>query len=219
MKLVNLFFLLTIVFTSLASAQQTYSVGSTEYYYNQTYSTTGKQKVKRSESNKKEFLRSMGYNRTPYGYEIDHIVPLSKGGSDDPSNMQLLTVDQHKFKTVRERSSSSSYNSYSTPTFSSYSNTTKAPNYYSTSSSAKTNKTYFTVPNGGRYYYNSKGNKTYVKKKNTSTYSTRIYKAPTYNYNSTPSYNAGSGRTLQTGARGGTYYVNSNGNKTYVKKN
>ncbi len=31
-------------------------------------------------------------------------------------------------------------------------------------------------------------------------------------------YNYGSGRTIQTGSRGGQYYINSRGNKTYVPK-
>lgn len=31
-------------------------------------------------------------------------------------------------------------------------------------------------------------------------------------------YNYGSGRTIHTGSRGGQYYINSNGNKTYVPK-
>lgn len=35
---------------------------------------------------------------------------------------------------------------------------------------------------------------------------------------SSQSYNYGSGRTIQTGSRGGQYYINSNGNKTYVPK-
>ena len=35
---------------------------------------------------------------------------------------------------------------------------------------------------------------------------------------STGAYNYGSGRTVQTGPRGGQYYINSNGNKTYVPK-
>lgn len=31
--------------------------------------------------------------------EIDHIVPLSEGGSpDDPSNLQLLTTEEHRRK-------------------------------------------------------------------------------------------------------------------------
>lgn len=35
---------------------------------------------------------------------------------------------------------------------------------------------------------------------------------------STGAYNYGSGHTIQTGPRGGQYYYNSNGNKTYVPK-
>jgi|SRR5574344_2136741 hypothetical protein len=35
---------------------------------------------------------------------------------------------------------------------------------------------------------------------------------------SSQSYNYGSGRTIQTCSRGGQYYINSNGNKTYIPK-
>lgn len=35
---------------------------------------------------------------------------------------------------------------------------------------------------------------------------------------SSESYNYGSGKTIQTGPNGGQYYINSNGNKTYVPK-
>jgi hypothetical protein len=35
---------------------------------------------------------------------------------------------------------------------------------------------------------------------------------------SSDSYNYGSGNQIQTGSRGGQYYINSNGNKTYVPK-
>lgn len=35
---------------------------------------------------------------------------------------------------------------------------------------------------------------------------------------SNQSYNYGAGQTIQTGPRGGQYYVNSNGNKVYVPK-
>ncbi len=34
--------------------------------------------------------------------EVDHIVPLSKGGRDDPSNMQWLSREQHRDKTRRD---------------------------------------------------------------------------------------------------------------------
>lgn len=35
---------------------------------------------------------------------------------------------------------------------------------------------------------------------------------------STGAYHYGSGHTIHTGSRGGQYYINSNGNKTYVPK-
>jgi hypothetical protein len=39
------------------------------------------------------------------GYQVDHIQPLCAGGADDRSNMQWISVDDHKWKTfvdVRE---------------------------------------------------------------------------------------------------------------------
>ena len=44
-------------------------------------------------------LRQQGLERTPEGYEVDHIVPLCAGGKDAPENMQLLTREQHREKT------------------------------------------------------------------------------------------------------------------------
>lgn len=46
-----------------------------------------------------------------------------------------------------------------------------------------------------------------------STYTPSTYTVPTTTY-STPSYS--STQTIYTGSRGGQYYINSNGNKTYV---
>jgi hypothetical protein len=68
----------------------------------ETYKLTGELKVKRSESAKKEFLKSKGLKKNPSGYQIDHIKPLFEGGSDTPANMELLTIEQHKAKTERE---------------------------------------------------------------------------------------------------------------------
>lgn len=66
---------------------------------------------------------------------------------------------------------------------------------------------YKTVPNStatNNYSYSGNYNP------NTGTVGTK----PLY-YNSTPTEN----RTLYTGQNGGTYYINSNGNRTYVKNN
>ena len=180
----NIFTIAAILFaTTFLSAQTiTYSLGNTEYIQGEYYSTTGKPKVVRSAANKKEFLKSRGYDQTPNGYEIDHIIPLSQGGSDDPSNMQLLTVSQHRAKTSRERSTVARYNNYSY-------------------------KTNYTSPSSSYIYKPTKTKKVEYKSPNISI---PKYKAPSY----TPS---SSNRTLQTGSRGGTYYVNSKGNKTYVK--
>jgi len=38
--------------------------------------------------------------------EVDHIVPLSRGGTDDPSNLRAINKDCHKAKTAREASGS-----------------------------------------------------------------------------------------------------------------
>jgi 5-methylcytosine-specific restriction protein A len=38
--------------------------------------------------------------------EVDHIVPLSRGGTDDLSNLRAINKDCHKAKTAREASGS-----------------------------------------------------------------------------------------------------------------
>lgn len=53
----------------------------------------------RSRAQVRAFLRQQGLERTPEGYEVDHIVPLCAGGKDAPENMQLLTREQHREKT------------------------------------------------------------------------------------------------------------------------
>lgn len=58
-----------------------------------------KGRIERSELAQKEFLRTFGYADVPLGFEVDHIIPLYAGGADDPSNMQLLTKEQHQAKT------------------------------------------------------------------------------------------------------------------------
>lgn len=81
----------------------TYKSGSTTYIIGDNYKSSGLPKVKRSSSAKNEFLKSKGLKKVPEGYEVDHIIPLSKGGQDVPSNMQLLPKEVHKQKTANER--------------------------------------------------------------------------------------------------------------------
>ena len=45
-----------------------------------------------------EFKRMTGWPNGRPGYEVDHIVPLARGGADTPSNMQRLTIPEHKEK-------------------------------------------------------------------------------------------------------------------------
>lgn len=95
--------LLIILLLSLTCySQSTYSDGCTTYFTDSCYSHGGNM-VKRSEANKKAFLKSKGLTKCPQGYEIDHIIPLSQGGTDCPDNMQLLTVAEHRKKTANER--------------------------------------------------------------------------------------------------------------------
>lgn len=88
---------------SITHPKSTFKTGGTKYNYNERYKGSGLPKVKRSEAAKKQFLKSKGYKRVPPGYEVDHIVPLSKGGRDEPSNMQLIPKSVHKQKTATER--------------------------------------------------------------------------------------------------------------------
>ena len=133
----NLLFLLCCLLCFIqgySQKKQTYQINGTNYIQGEYYKTTNKPKVQRSSKSRQDFLTSKGYSKVPNGYHVDHIIPLSKGGSDTPSNMQLISKEQHKQKTSLERKS-------------------------------KSNKIVHTGSRGGQYYYNSKGNKTYIKKK------------------------------------------------------
>lgn len=46
-----------------------------------------------------ECLRNGRYTT---GTDVDHVIPKSQGGTDSPSNLQLLCRDCHKQKTARE---------------------------------------------------------------------------------------------------------------------
>lgn len=66
------------------------------------------QAASRSGAAKAEFKRlnpcpANGHRSGPcQGYEIDHVTPLKCGGADHRTNMQWLTVQDHKAKTKRE---------------------------------------------------------------------------------------------------------------------
>jgi len=172
----NLIIILSIIALSqcglnTVSSQNTYTINGTTYISGESYET-GHPKVKRSQSNVDKFLKGHGYSKVPYGYQVDHIIPLSQGGKDTPDNMQLITIGQHKQKTAMEKKSSSTYNTYSNSIYktnnplksyskpgNSYTIPKNTFNYNSSSS-----KTIYTGSRGGKYYINSKGNKTYIKK-------------------------------------------------------
>jgi len=59
-------------------------------------------KIKRSEEAKREFMKQSGYPHGRQGYVVDHVVPLKRGGSDTPRNMQWQTKDAAKAKDRRE---------------------------------------------------------------------------------------------------------------------
>lgn len=187
-----------IIWINHSLSQDTYKIGTTEYYYGEYYSTTGKPKVKRSSANKRAFLKSRGYEKVPYGYEIDHIIPLSEGGTDDPSNMQLLTIEKHDRKTAKERArnSNSTYNGQS----SYYSNSTYNNDSYSYSNGKKI----YTGSRGGKYYYNSNGKKTYIKtKEKSNSYNSNFYQSSSSSYTSTCGARNKSGGFCQRKVKGG----------------
>lgn len=145
--------------------KQTYEINGTRYIRGETYKTTGQPKVERSSNAKSEFLKSRGYDKVPNGYQVDHIFPLSKGGSDKPYNMQLIQTEQHKIKTTNERVNNSINSPYISPNYNSTSTTKKSNSYSIPSYSNTSSKTIYTGSKGGQYYINSNGNKTYTKRK------------------------------------------------------
>ena len=104
MKVVILLYtLLFLHFSAIAQKDApTYTIDSTTYYKDSTYKSTGLPVVKRNPEARRIFLKSLGHKKCPEGYQVDHIIPLAMGGSDAPSNMQLLTVAEHRKKTARE---------------------------------------------------------------------------------------------------------------------
>ncbi len=62
-----------------------------------------KGKIKRDPNAVSEFKRTHPKPSGCHQCEVDHIVPLSKGGRDVPSNMQWLPKEQHQDKTKLDR--------------------------------------------------------------------------------------------------------------------
>lgn len=65
-------------------------------------------RIKRSYTQVKHFRKAnpcpgtgLTYGRC-YGYEVDHIIPLSCCGADNPSNMQWLSIKAHDVKTIED---------------------------------------------------------------------------------------------------------------------
>jgi hypothetical protein len=279
----------SLVFGQTSAHTGTYSNGHTLYYVNETYKTTGKPLVKRSEAAKLSFLKSLKLKSLPAGYEIDHIKPLSQGGEDIKENMQLLTIGQHKIKTAIERGEVAkinhgelSFTSFfesddkpigirdlndwenqkdispkdidrelnskrvlfkgpkggtyylsaggkkvyqkasiqqksteeTSPLYSITPKTTKETNV------ASSQRQYFTGPKGGTYYVNDKGKKVYGKPPADASASLpSVTKARVIAPASVPVQSTSNqSREILTGSRGGQYYMNSRGNKTYIKK-
>jgi hypothetical protein len=234
--------------------------GETDYVQGKIYKKTGKPLVKRSSVEKLAFLKMLGLKKVPSGYEIDHIIPLSQGGEDNPENMQLLTKGQHKIKTAIERGEVAKVND-SKISYSNFDNVTQKPvgvkskeewdaqkitSAFDIDKELSSKKILFEGSRGGTFYYNANGKKTYVRTRvknddnvlnvdeNHSIYkrqkttdkvkAANLYQTPPNSLMSDSS--TGSSKTknvteriIQTGPRGGRYYINSNGNKTYIKKN
>lgn len=57
---------------------------------------------KRKASTRQRFLKKKGLKKVPRGKQIDHKVPLSKGGSDSLRNLRLIKKKTHKQKTRKE---------------------------------------------------------------------------------------------------------------------
>jgi hypothetical protein len=88
---------------------------------------------------------------------------------------------------------------------------TTVQGYYKTDANSTNRDNYTTKPNTNPYT----GTVGYIEPDNEPS-PTSSYTAPAYN---TRDLSPVSSTPIQTGSRGGQYYINSNGNKTYIKRN
>jgi hypothetical protein len=115
-------------------------------------------------------------------------------GNVNPYTGKAGTLPSDSYSTTRYSNSLYRTPSYSTPKYSrSYSTSSYVTPSYSTST--------YTDPVFKNTSYSTPSY-------STPSYSEAIYIAPTYVPTTTP--------TLHTGPRGGVYYINSNGNKSYI---
>ncbi|MDD2367046.1 MAG: HNH endonuclease signature motif containing protein [Desulfuromonadaceae bacterium] len=59
-------------------------------------------KIYRDYAAVRDFKRTHPKPNDGRAYDIDHIIPLSKGGPDKPSNMQWMGVEEHRRKSSSE---------------------------------------------------------------------------------------------------------------------
>ena len=80
--------------------------------WNQILSTTARGYGARWQRTREWILKRDGYlcqcsecrrlNRVRFANEVDHVVPRSRGGTDDERNLQAISSECHKLKTMRE---------------------------------------------------------------------------------------------------------------------
>ena len=94
-------------YSSKKTSVHSSSTHSSGGHHRSTYSTSSKRDshghIVRSSKAREHFMKQTGYPHGRPGYVIDHIKPLSEGGSDEPSNMQWQTKSAAKEKDKWER--------------------------------------------------------------------------------------------------------------------
>lgn len=63
----------------------------------------GTGKIYRDYAAVRDFKRTHPKPADGRAYDVDHIVPLSKGGADKPHNMRWIPTEEHRRKTAREK--------------------------------------------------------------------------------------------------------------------